>query len=457
MRRKSAISVAVVLGALLAALFSPLAAQNLIEQLISPGDVVKAHAKTEKDCSSCHESFSKLGQDKLCVACHKDIGADLRDKSGFHGKSESVRTTVCKHCHTDHKGRDFDILQFDRETFDHAATNFTLDGAHKMVRCESCHKPGKKFREALKACIGCHKSADPHNGRLGESCGNCHNERIWKEAKSFDHGKTDFALTGAHVDTACTACHAGERYKGVPKACIGCHRQEDKHKGLYGEKCESCHGAKVWSAITFDHDRDTKYPLVAKHISVPCEMCHKEDPKSVKTPTVCSGCHLKDDVHKTRLGKECQDCHNISGWPIGALFDHSKTKLPLTGKHAETKCADCHKAKIYDPIAATCVSCHAKKDVHLGRLGPKCEQCHNDTVWKTWRFDHAKQTKFALTGAHANAGCYGCHEKKGVERATLPVACNSCHKKDDTHKGAFGTNCAKCHTTEHFLPAFVPR
>ena len=257
--------------------------------------------------------------------------------------------------------------------------------------------------------------------------------------------------------STCNACHAGERYKGTPVTCFECHREDDKHKGLYGAKCDTCHKTAVWSEIAFDHDKDTKYTLLAKHASVACEKCHTEDPKKVKTPVDCLSCHVKDDVHKTRLGKRCQDCHNESGWKIGVLFDHAKTKFALKGKHADAKCADCHKAKIYDPVDVTCVSCHAKKDVHLGRLGPKCEQCHNDVDWKDWHFDHAKQGKYALTGAHAKTGCYVCHAEKAVKTAKLPTDCFSCHKNDDRHKGAFGKGCDKCHSTATFTSAVIRR
>ena len=40
---------------------------------------------------------------------------------------------------------------------------------------------------------------------------------------SFNHLKTGFPLTGAHVTVTCEACHVDGIFKGTPKDCAGCH------------------------------------------------------------------------------------------------------------------------------------------------------------------------------------------------------------------------------------------
>jgi hypothetical protein len=433
-------------------------AQSAFERLVSPGDVIAGHAKWEKDCGSCHEPFSRASQSKLCLDCHKEIAADVRDKTGYHGKRKEVSASPCSHCHTDHKGRTFDIVQFDALTFDHASTDFALVGAHASVKCDGCHPAGKKFREAPSRCSDCHKKDDTHKGGLGDKCEACHDAKTWRETKHFNHDLTNFKLTGAHTDAKCASCHAGERWKGTPLLCNDCHRQQDVHKGQNGLKCESCHTTKNWKEISFNHDRDTKFPLLGKHLPAKCESCHTKDPKLEKLAITCMPCHGKDDVHKGSLGKECQKCHNESGWKIGVLFDHDKdTKFKLLDKHVTTKCADCHTTKDYREAPKTCVGCHKKKDIHIGRLGPKCEDCHNAANWKQWTYDHTTQARYPLTGAHATTSCYACHTEKNAEKVVTPKTCIGCHRKDDTHKGAFGTGCGKCHSTKTFLPAVVPR
>ena len=41
--------------------------------------------------------------------------------------------------------------------------------------------------------------------------------------KNFDHLKTGFALTGAHVQTRCESCHLNGLFKGTPRDCASCH------------------------------------------------------------------------------------------------------------------------------------------------------------------------------------------------------------------------------------------
>jgi hypothetical protein len=74
-------------------------------------------------------------------------------------------------------------------------------------------------------------------------------------------------------------------------------------------------------------------------------------------------------------------------------------------------------------------------------------------------FDHAKQARFPLDGAHAALGCRSCHRDPlpadGVIR--LPQTCGGCHRKDDVHDGEFGERCEQCHGTESFRALRGPR
>ncbi len=106
-------------------------AQNIFEKLVMPGELVQGHAKLQKDCANCHELFTKGAQTRLCIACHKDIAKDRDMSRGLHGKRPDASKANCNTCHTDHKGRSADIVQFDKETFNHALTNFPLVGGHQ--------------------------------------------------------------------------------------------------------------------------------------------------------------------------------------------------------------------------------------------------------------------------------------------------------------------------------------
>ena len=431
-------------------------AQSIWEKLVSPGELSEVHAKYEKTCESCHEPFSKESQRRLCLECHKDISSDIAGKKGLHGKRPDIVRGECKICHSDHKGRPFDILQFDRETFSHNSTNFVLKGAHVSAPCEGCHQKGQKYRKAASDCYVCHKDDDNHKGSLGKECANCHGEEGWKKQKTFDHSKTKFALEGAHKKVACVTCHIGEKYKDLPTTCVSCHKVQDVHKGRYGEKCQTCHKPDKWKTISFDHTKDTKFPLRGSHEKVKCDACHRGDLYKDKLPLGCFGCHKNNDVHKGELGKACEKCHNETAWRQKVTFDHDLTRFPLIGQHAAIPCEDCHKTNAYRDTPMICSSCH-KDDYHLGRVGNACQHCHNPNGWKLWRFNHDKETKFPLTGAHKGIKCHTCHTTRAEAKVTAPTACFGCHSKDDAHRGSFGRSCEKCHVTTGFRDGLIRR
>ena len=85
-----------------------------------------------------------------------------------------------------------------------------------------------------------------------------------------------------------------------------------------------------------------------------------------------------------------------------------------------------------------------------GSFREACELCHTADGWRPARvsakFDHAK-FGFPLSGAHAAAGCLGCHGS--LEFAKAERLCASCH--EDPHRGEMGSDCARCHGARSFL------
>ncbi len=219
-----------------------------IERLVMPGPVVQGHAEIEQACSKCHSPFSKDTQDQLCNDCHTEVGQDVTRGQGFHGRFSPVREMQCNACHTDHRGRDADIVRLDPETFRHEVTDFPLTGAHARVgvHCAACHVEGKKYREAPTDCFSCHAKEDVHKGALGTDCARCHQDTAWKDAR-FDHTTTRFPLEGKHQGVACYACHQNETYTNTPLDCIACHLVNDVHDSKPDERCERCHHAGGWT------------------------------------------------------------------------------------------------------------------------------------------------------------------------------------------------------------------
>jgi hypothetical protein len=170
----------------------------------------------------------------------------------------------------------------------------------------------------------------------------------------------------------------------------------------------------------------------------------------------CTVCH--DDVHKGEFRAQmeqrrangsaagCEACHTVVKWNEMTRFDHAATKFPLTGAHRGVTCIDCHRPpamevtlKNVDFTAAPkmCTGCH--EDPHDKQFEARadsadCSGCHDDTRWKPSQFDHNKQTRYALDGAHRDVPCLDCHKltrevasKTVVIYKPTPTECKDCH------------------------------
>lgn len=428
----------------------PVAAQSVVERLITPGPLSSAHARLEARCDSCHTSFRKTAQNGQCSACHKGVGADIATGTRYHGKHTPARTAACKSCHSEHKGRGYALIRLDRAGFDHALSDYPLTGAHARVACASCHGAGSNYRGVPRDCASCHRKRDPHRGQLGAACQTCHVTAAWKPVRGFDHARTSFALTGAHRQATCIGCHAGQHWKGLATTCSSCHARDDAHKGSRGSNCAGCHTTAAWKTVTFDHAA-TGFPLVGGHAAATCASCHGPGNVNRHPGRTCIACHARDDTHKGQNGSDCASCHTPRSWRQTS-FDHNRmTEFPLKGAHRTAKCEGCHKqpAKAVKP-PATCFGCHAADDTHKGGNGMDCGRCHTAAAWKTVDFNHATMTDFPLAGKHARVRCEGCHVRPAGEVA-LSTQCGSCHAKDDVHVGNLGANCARCHTADGWL------
>ncbi|MBW2243682.1 MAG: cytochrome C [Deltaproteobacteria bacterium] len=412
------------------------------ETLLMPGPVIEGHAEIEEECTSCHRPFDRSAEDGLCLGCHEDVGADLTAGKGFHGLAPGLAATACRSCHTDHRGRQADVVGLNPATFDHGLTDYPLQGAHVPVPCADCHVAEKKHREASLECVSCHEGDDVHRGGLGEDCSACHEDSSWKKA-TFDHDTTKFRLEGAHEDVACRLCHADERFEKTPSDCATCHVSADVHKGSFGPQCGDCHDANQWKSQLFDHDRDTKFPLDGKHVGADCGACHKGQLYDDPAPTDCNACHQADDVHGERNGDQCQDCHATRSW-VKIAFDHDEdTKWPLRGGHAQVLCESCHPGNLDDPVEKECLGCHQADDVHRGQQGEECASCHDENSWtETVGFDH-DLTHFPLLGLHATVACEECHTTHAY--ADAETDCVACHRPDDKHEQRLTEACASCH------------
>ncbi|MDE2596052.1 MAG: cytochrome C [Sphingomonadales bacterium] len=384
-----------------------------------------AHARAT--CAGCHgNSHDYRGVPRDCASCH----ARKDPHRGQLGRA-------CQNCHTTTAWKPI-------QGFNHASTGFGLTGAHRSLGCLSCHA-GQRWKGLGTGCAACHAKDDAHHGSRGSNCAQCHSTASWGSA-TFDHASTGFPLNGGHAEAACASCHgAGNANKHPARSCFACHARDDVHKGQNGTDCASCHTSRGWKQTSFDHDRMTDFPLKGAHRTAFCEGCHVQPPKVAKPPVTCIGCHAADDKHKGDNGTDCARCHTESAWKSVNFNHDTMTRFPLQGAHARAKCEACHTAPGQKTrLAVECASCHAKDDVHAGKLGRDCARCHSSAAWAGQvRFDH-DLGRFPLTGKHRALQCAGCHADKTF--ASKGVACQDCHA-DKHHAGTLGSpsQCRSCH------------
>ncbi len=391
-----------------------------------------AHEKTE--CGACHKDTKyATAPPTLCVECHRDDDFE----NGHRGKFGSS----CEDCHAEDNWKSV-VFDHDRDT------KYPLRWRHRPVTCNKCHIEALFVHKTPTRCVGCHDDNDVHKAALGNECDKCHSERDWKELH-FEHDRDSrFSLRGAHVKTECRACHKDAEYmKMPPRSCVQCHRLDDREKGhrsRFGGRCQDCHSERNWRTTAFDHRRVTNYPLLGKHRKVACKGCHEGRLYEDKVNTQCNFCHEKDDDHKGELGVSCENCHTEKDWKE-TVFDHRNSQFPLSGKHRDALCDQCHNSGQYKDSSSECIACHAKEDRHEERLGPRCGWCHDSSSWEYWKYDHNRLTRFRLDGAHRKAKCLACHTDRVRGKFIVPTECYGCHRKDDVHFGTLSIACDACH------------
>lgn len=467
-------------------IFLSLLLSTQLQAQLSPGDLTTSHADLEglANCTQCHTLGDKVSNDK-CLACHTEIKELVDNRLGYHS-SRDVRGKDCALCHSEHHGRNFDMVRFDEENFNHDLTGYELTGAHQKIDCRDCHMPDfiadrdlKKRKNTFlglnQDCVACHE--DVHQGTLYLDCVNCHSTDAFAPATYFNHDHTDYPLVGKHQEVDCIDCHRIETRKGKEfqvftgiefANCNSCH--EDVHDNNLGTNCKQCHSETSFTSMSrirrFDHNT-TDFPLRGAHQRVDCRECHNMDvaPANVFqdqigiSPDDCVSCH--EDVHEGKFGINCMECHNEDAW-VGVSttgFDHSLTDFDLLGKHATVDCRECHTADLTEPVAhGQCIDCHT--DYHEGEFVSNgvvqdCAACHTEDGFDIvlYTLEQHNESVFPLEGGHLATPCFACHLQEDKWRfRNIGERCVDCH--EDVHEGYIAEeyypnqDCEKCHTVD---------
>jgi len=323
------------------------------------------------DCNKCHTSGSFSGISADCYSCH---ASDFEAASNPNHINSNFPTS-CTTCHTTDVGwspADFQV---------HDSRFFPIySGKHngEWNSCLDCHTNASDY--SMFSCIDCHEhnksKVDGEHDEVGGyqynsiSCYECHPSG--SEEGSFNHNKSVFPLTGAHLTTDCSDCHQNE-FAGTNTECTGCHTEvyntttNPNHGDLnLSDNCTTCHTTNTgWSPATFPVHNDF-YELKGTHLQIQddCSQCHEGNYQ--QTLNTCFDCHTNEynqsnnPPHASaQFSEDCETCHNQAAW-VPSTFDHDLQYFPVyTGKHSGewNLCSECHNVA-NDYAIYTCIDCH---------------------------------------------------------------------------------------------------
>jgi hypothetical protein len=210
------------------------------ERAVIPGKLLQSHAFLEDNCTACHTP-AKGVEAKNCIVCHADNTFVLqREPSAFH-----ANIGACAVCHLEHQGRAASMTKMD-----HAA--LARIGLKQLDAAPAAHDP------AFAAIVAWLRTGDA--------------------SPSSPHLQRPESLLN----------------------CAACHSTKDRHVGLFGTDCASCHGTAMWTIPEFRH------PASA---SQSCAQCHQAPPSHYMGMF-----SMKIAARPHAQVSQCFLCHQTTSW-----------------------------------------------------------------------------------------------------------------------------------------------
>ena len=248
---KPILSIALILVAIAAATLAVLhfkRAQVAVERAIRPGELSQPHAFLKNNCAACHTA-TKGVEAKNCIVCHANNERVLqRQPTAFHAKISS-----CVACHLEHQGRVTRSTKMDHSALTRIA----------FTRLKNDAKAG------------------------GADVAQAKQLKQWLQEQSSD----------GHFQN--TQLKPEERLLN----CATCHQTKDRHRGLFGTDCASCHSTAKWTIAEFRH------PSPA---SQSCAQCHQAPPSHYMMHFKMISMKVAGQEHAEVT--QCFLCHETTSW-----------------------------------------------------------------------------------------------------------------------------------------------
>ena len=239
----------------------------------------------------------------FCLSCHMMKEAFRSWQTSKH------RDFTCQVCHT------MSILEQNR-----MLVGFVVKGGDSINQKHGRISPWN-------TCKGCHL-ADVEQGSVTLSNSYGHATHVFMQKINCSKCHTGSLHNFSPDETACSECHGDKLIHGLGMegmSCLKCHSYSEKAPMMVNkERCMRCH---------------ENIPVKGTMSSLNCFECHhphgKIKPSSQDCLKTCHGNEAKvgqHNLHMTKAGLKCLDCHKAHVWSIGR-------------KEAQNLCSRCHELK----------------------------------------------------------------------------------------------------------------
>lgn len=222
-----------------------------------PGELSAAHVSLANTCAACHTPVAGP-VDAKCIGCHANNASLLqRQPTSFHANIGD-----CAQCHIEHQGVNARLTVMDHSTL-------ARIGLRLLDRAPSDSEAKQTATELL----------------------------TWvRQGPMFPLGANESPVATLEMTLNCSSCHS----------------TKDRHVGLFGRECATCHGTTQWTIAEFRHPSPR---------SVDCAQCHQAPPSHymehfamVSKRTVglenLGGRQCCDNVQVN----QCYRCHQTTSW-----------------------------------------------------------------------------------------------------------------------------------------------
>jgi len=213
-----------------------------------PGQLSKAHFFLNNRCEACHTPNQGVSA-VSCIACHaNNTNLIRRQSTSFHANIQS-----CKECHLEHRGG---------------------------------LRPPLEMKHLAIAKIGV-ETHDPEINKI--------QNQLLREFAKKRHAN--------EISSEIVAINKREHPLISMLNCTTCHATRDKHQGLFGTSCLSCHSTQTWGIVEYRHPSPN---------SRMCAQCHQAPPSHYMEHFKMVSQRVAGQEHAKV--NQCFLCHQTTSW-----------------------------------------------------------------------------------------------------------------------------------------------